>query len=94
MSVTYTNFVGGIVTENRGGVTSHYVADTLGSTIALVNATPRSHPGTVTTHTRGYHRLGPLALPFNGEHCSTQANLCVRQLARTRSLATSLLAPK
>jgi hypothetical protein len=43
MSVTYTNFVGGIVTENRGGVSSHYVADTLGSTIALVNSS-----GTVT----------------------------------------------
>jgi RHS repeat-associated protein len=43
MSVTYTTIDGEIVYENRGGVQSFYVPDTLGSTVALTSPT-----GTVT----------------------------------------------
>ena len=43
MSVTYANFCGQIVQENRGGTQSFYVGDTLGSTAALVGTN-----GTVT----------------------------------------------
>src|SRR5580700_8775871 len=35
LSVTYTNFAGGLVYENRGGTASYYVPDTLGSTAQL-----------------------------------------------------------
>lgn len=38
MSVTYENVVGQLVYENRGGVESYYVPDTLGSTAALKNS--------------------------------------------------------
>ena len=37
MSVRYTNFGGELVAEDRGGVTSFYVPDNLGSTVALKN---------------------------------------------------------
>jgi RHS repeat-associated protein len=39
MSVVYGNFLGGIVTETRGGVERDYVPDPLGSTAHLVDAT-------------------------------------------------------
>ncbi|MEX2242210.1 MAG: RHS repeat-associated core domain-containing protein [Fimbriimonadaceae bacterium] len=39
MSVTYTNFNGRIVHENRGGTERGYVPDPLGSTVALVDST-------------------------------------------------------
>jgi RHS repeat-associated protein len=37
MSVRYTNFGGELVAEDRGGVSSFYVPDNLGSTVALKN---------------------------------------------------------
>src|SRR5471030_1586651 len=63
MSVTYTSINGQIVYENRNGVQRHYVADTQGSTIALMDDTGtitdtyeywpfgeiRNHTGTSTT---------------------------------------------
>lgn len=38
MSVTYSNFNGQIVSENRGGVVSFYAPDTLGSTAMLLDS--------------------------------------------------------
>jgi len=38
MSVVYSNFCGRVVSENRGGVVSNYVADPLGSTIGLIDS--------------------------------------------------------
>ena len=38
MSVTYTNFGGMLVHENRGGVETEYVPDTLGSVAMCRNA--------------------------------------------------------
>jgi len=43
MTVTYTTINGQIVSENRSGTQSFYVADSLGSTVALMNSS-----GTVT----------------------------------------------
>jgi RHS repeat-associated protein len=37
MAVTYMNFGGRIVAENRGGIYKEYVRDTLGNTIALID---------------------------------------------------------
>jgi RHS repeat-associated protein len=39
MSVGYTNFGGELVAEDRGGVTSYYVPDNLGSTVSLLDST-------------------------------------------------------
>lgn len=52
MSVTYTNFGGMLVHENRGGVETEYVPDTLGS-VAMC----RSATGT-TTYTADYWPYG------------------------------------
>lgn len=38
MSVVYSNFCGMVVSENRGGVVSDYVHDTLGNTIGLMDS--------------------------------------------------------
>jgi hypothetical protein len=38
MSVTYTNFNGGIVSETRNGVHSDYLPNTNANTIGLMNA--------------------------------------------------------
>jgi len=38
MSVVYSNFCGRVVSENRGGVISDYVSDTLGNTIGLMDS--------------------------------------------------------
>src|SRR5476649_2531057 len=54
MSVTYTTINGQIVYENRNGVQRHYVPDTQGSTIALMDST-RS-----VTDTYAYWPLGEI----------------------------------
>src|SRR5471030_2003064 len=65
MSVTYTTINGQIVYENRNGVQRHYVPDTLGSTIALMDST-----GTITdTYTYWpfgeiRNHTGPSVTPF------------------------------
>ena len=51
-SVVYTNFGGQIVHENRGGVERRYLADPLGSTIALTDS------GTAITDTWDYWPYG------------------------------------
>lgn len=55
MSVVYTNFAGRLVKENRGGVETEYVSDTLGSVMMC-----RSASGT-TTYTADYWPYGEVA---------------------------------
>ena len=56
LSVTYTNFCGRIVAENRSGTQSSYLRDTLGSTAALVNDT------LAITDSWGYWPFGEVSL--------------------------------
>jgi RHS repeat-associated protein len=55
MSVTYTNFCGQIVHENRNGTESFYAPDTLGSTAMLLS------PAGVVTDTYTYWSYGEIA---------------------------------
>ncbi|MBX3095996.1 MAG: hypothetical protein KF812_03965 [Fimbriimonadaceae bacterium] len=61
MSVTYATVNGRMVQENRGGVVTHYVADTLGSVIKTLDAS-----GNVTSTTKYW--------PFGGVRTSTGTN--------------------
>ncbi len=54
MSVVYTTFDGELVHENRGGVSSFYAPDTMGSTVALLNSVG------VVTDTYGYWPYGEI----------------------------------
>ncbi len=56
MAVTYTNFCGRIVAENRGGVQKTYVRDTLGNTVALLDENQN------VTDTAAYWPYGEVAV--------------------------------
>jgi hypothetical protein len=65
MSVTYTNFCGEIVSENRGGTISYYVPDTLGSTVALTDTSGAiTDTWTYWPYGEIQSRTGTTATPF------------------------------